>query len=195
MKLHLASRDRSQLLDVLWGFLIYAVGDLIGQVILRQVSLVRTLGFGFIGGTVYALEIPIWFRLIEGTTCRPDEQSRLRWLFRRPAEDGVCRFNSLGRTIAALVYFNPVWLARHMFFISCLTSLAAGTALGSPGTVFVRLIPVACKSFLVKIPLAFIGNYAVQNWIPLRGRFAGSAAFSAVNAVWYAVSKVLFGGR
>jgi hypothetical protein len=195
MRFQFEPLDRWQLLDMLRGFLIYAAGDLIGQVIVGQASLVRTIGFGFIGATIYALEIPIWFRLIEGTTCDPAQQPRLRGLFRNPDESGICRLNSVGKTIMALVYFNPVWLARHMFFISLLNCLATNTPLGNPWLVFVHLLPVAGKSFLIKIPLALAGNYVVQNFVALRWRFVGSATFSAINAVWYAVSKVIFGGR
>jgi len=152
--------------DILRGALIYAGGDLVASLILNQFSPARTLGMILIGGTIYALEIPRYFRWIDGKTATLSA-------FRR----------TLGRTGLALLYFNPLWIARHLAFIR----LFSGRAL-LPG----ELLRLGLQSFLWNIPISFVANYLIQNRVPLRHRFMASALFSALMAIYYAVSEVIF---
>jgi hypothetical protein len=55
-----------------------------------------------------------------------------------------------------------------------------------------HLIGVATRSFLMNVPLSVAGNYLIQNVIPLRHRFLRSALFSAMMAIYYAVSSYWF---
>jgi len=54
------------------------------------------------------------------------------------------------------------------------------------------LIRIGSLSFLVNIPLSIIANYVIQNKIRLRWRFFSSAVFSALMAIYYALSVVFF---
>jgi hypothetical protein len=121
-----------------------------------------------VGGTVYAIEIPNYFR----------------WIDRKsPARPGLSA--SIRRTLLALLYFNPLWIARHLFFIRCFS--------GQWEAISVELLRLGTYSFFANIPLAFLANYLIQNKLPYEWRFASSAAFSALMAIYYAWSEVLFG--
>lgn len=153
--------------DVVRGVLIYSSGDTVASLILSEFSLTRLLGMMVIGGTVYALEIPNWFRWIDGRTSRFQG-------FRR----------SLARTGLALLYFNPLWIARHLLFIQIVSLRFSGIGWG--------LLRTALYSFAVNIPLAGAANYIIQNRIPLKYRFLASAVFSSMMAIYYALSRAIF---
>lgn len=148
------------------GALIYSGGDLAACLILNRFSIGRTLGLVVVGATLYALEIPNYFR----------------WIDRKTAMLSTLR-RTLGRTGLALLYFNPVWIARHLGLIR----LFSGNPL-APG----QLIRIGMRSFLWNIPIAILANYLIQNRIHLRHRFMASAIFSALMAVYYALSEVFF---
>lgn len=153
--------------NVLRGVLIYSIGDTIAAIILGQFMIDRMLGIMFVGGTVYALEIPNYFRWIDHVV---------------PQDGGLA--GVVKRTALAMLYFNPLWIARHMFFI-LLFSLRLPE-------VDWQLFVTASWSFLVNIPISFAGNYVIQNKIPLDWRFFASAVFSSLLAIYYAVSLVVF---
>lgn len=92
---------------------------------------------------------------------------------------------SLLRTGLAILYFNPLWIARHLLFIQIFS--------GNWGGISFNLLKLGLYSFLVNIPIAFMANYVIQNRISLKWRFLASAVFSSLMAVYYALSKVLFG--
>lgn len=194
IKINLAPHDRNQLLDMVRGFLVYSLGDLIAQIILKQTSITRTVGIGLIGATIYALEIPLWFRIIENTFCRATDKIRACRLFKEPNQNNQCLLNHKGRTLMALTYFNPLWIARHMFFIGLLNAISQGIAFSSPLHTYLSLLGIACKSFIINIPIAVIGNYFVQNKLSMKYRLTGSAVLSSICALWYALSKVIFKG-
>ncbi len=194
IKINIRDYDRVQFRNIVEGFLVYGLGDLVAQIFLGTPSLIRTLGIGFIGGTVYALEVPLWFRLIEGTCCQASDKIRACKMFKEPNQDNVCYLDYKGRTLMAMSYFNPLWIARHMFFLSLLNAISAGLVFASPFRVFWYLIPVAAKSFLFCIPVTVIGNYIVQNRISMRFRLIASAILSAICVFWYALSQVILGG-
>ncbi len=120
-----------------------------------------------IGATFYAFEIPNYLRWIDEkvTTLSPVKRA-------------------LQRTGLALAYFNPLWISRHLLFIA----IASGhwQAIGW------NLLWLGTMSWLGNIPISAIGNTIIQVKIPLKWRFFGSAAFSALMAVYYACSAVLF---
>jgi len=154
--------------DILRGLTIYSSGDSIAALLLGQFSWHRLVGMAFVGATVYAVEIPNVFR----------------WIDRVAGEPGL--ITSVKRTALALLYFNPVWIARHLFFIRLFS--------GDWHDVGWHLLRLGLLAFLANIPISLVANYLIQNAIPLRWRFLASAIFSALMAVYYAVSEVLFGG-
>ncbi len=125
------------------------------------------LGMMFVGGTVYAFEIPNYFRWIDTNTAG---MSGLR--------------GSLSRAGLAILYFNPLWIARHLLFIQMLQ--------GNWGSINWTLLRLGLYSFAANVPVAFTGNYVTQNRIPLRWRFLSSAVFSSLLAVYYALSQAIF---
>lgn len=154
--------------DALRGLLIYGVGDGVAAWLTGQFQLSRLLGIMVIGSTVYAMEIPHYFRWI-------DRQS--------PARPGWRA--SIPRTLLALLYFNPLWIARHLLFIRCFS--------GQWEAVSTDLLRLGASAFLANIPFAFLANYLIQNQLPSDWRFPSSAVFSALMAIYYASSEVLFG--
>ncbi len=125
------------------------------------------LGMMFIGGTVYAFEIPNYFRWIDTKTTGT---TGLR--------------GSLSRTGLAILYFNPLWIARHLLFIQIVQ--------GSWSSIDWNLLRLGLYAFMVNVPVAFAANYVIQNRIPLRWRFFSSAVFSSMLAVYYALSHAIF---
>lgn len=153
--------------NIIRGALIYATGDTIAALILGDFSWLRLAGMMFVGGTFYAFEIPYYFGLIE------------RWVKKR---EGFV--NSIYKTLLAMFYFNPLWIARHMFFIIVFSQKMESLSWG--------LLLIATWSFLINIPISLAGNYIIQNPVPLRWRFAVSATFSSLLAIYYAMSMVWF---
>jgi len=127
----------------------------------------RLLGMMLVGATFYAFEIPNWFRWIDLKT---KEKTGFRLI--------------LSRTILAILYFNPLWIARHLAFIQISS--------GHISQITWDILRVATLSFLGNIPISLIANYIIQNRIGFRFRFFASAVFSALMAIYYALSKVLF---
>ena len=120
-----------------------------------------------IGGTVYAFEIPNYFKWIDAKTTGIDN---LR--------------GSLSRTGLAILYFNPLWIARHLLFIQILKGGWSG--------INVSLLSLGLYSFAVNVPVALTANYVIQNKIPLKWRFFSSAVFSSLMAIYYAMSRIIF---
>lgn len=153
--------------DVVSGMVIYTTGDTFASLLLGQASLTRVLTLMAVGGLVYSVEVPSYFRFID----------------RRAKKDGTRR-TAVVRALLALLYFNPLWIGRHIFFLK----------LGQPAwdEIDQHLVQVALLSFAGNIPISFVGNLTIQNAVPLRLRFIASALFSAAMAVYYAVSSVWF---
>ena len=85
---------------------------------------------------------------------------------------------------SVLLYFNPLWIFRHLVIIK-IFSLQSEFS-------FKNLLIISSFSFLVNIPISFFGNFIIQNKIKLNHRFLASAIFSALMAVYYALSETLF---
>ena len=120
-----------------------------------------------VGATFYAFEIPNYFDWIVKKT------EHLKGL--KP---------TLTKTVLAILYFNPLWIARHLLFIKLFSSQFE--AIGF------NILEIAFWSFLVNIPISFLANYIIQNRFKLKWRFLGSAVFSAMMAIYYALSETLF---
>lgn len=123
------------------------------------------IGMAFIAATVYAIEIPNYFRWINART-----------------ESLGSGHAGARRTLFAMLYFNPLWIARHLAFVQLFS--------GNP--VSTNLIGIGFKSFLYNVPAGLLVNYLIQTKVPLKHRFIASSLFSAVMAVYYALSEVWF---
>ncbi len=146
--------------DILRGMLIYPAGDTAAALLTTGFSLPRLLGIMVVGALLYAWEIPAWFNCIGR------------------------RYTGIARTSMAVIFFNPLWIARHLAFISLFS--------GETADINSELLMVALKGFALNLPVSFAGNYLIQNRISLRWRFFSSAVFSSLLAVYYPLCKVLF---
>jgi len=153
--------------NILKGVLIYSAGDTIAAYLLDEFSIYRLLGMMLIGATIYAFEIPNYFAWIDRKTV---------------SNNGVKK--TLVKTGLAIAYFNPIWIWRHLLFIKIFS--------GNFDQIDLNLLLIASLSFLVNIPISFIANFIIQNKIHLRWRFLSSAIFSAIMAIYYALSETLF---
>lgn len=149
------------------GGLIYAGGDGIAMLIGGEFQVSRALGILLIGGTLYATEIPAYFR----------------WLDRRFGGPG--RWNPLKKALLAQAFFNPLWIARHLLFIRLCS--------GRWSEIDWSLLGIGLDSFLHMVPVGLLMNYMIQNRVPLGWRFLASAGYSALTAVYFALSEVWFG--
>jgi len=176
--------------EMLRGALIYSLGDTAGMLIRGEFVLTRALALALIGGTLYAREVPAWFRWIDRRFPR-ESAADGRGAGRAGDASGDASGAASGagvlarwrRALAALLYFNPLWIARHLLF------LKLGAGLWSEITP--ALLLVGARSFAVNLPLTALGNYVIQNRLPARQRFAASAIFSSLMAVSYALCEVL----
>ncbi len=135
--------------------------------LLNEFSWYRLIGMMLVGATVYAFEIPNYFD----------------WIVKKTQSLKGLKA-TLTKTGLAILYFNPLWIARHLLFIKFFSSQFE--AIGF------NLLEIALWSFLVNIPISFVANYIIQNRFKLKWRFLGSALFSAVMAIYYALSETLF---
>lgn len=117
-----------------------------------------------VGATFYAFEIPNYFDWIVKKT---EHQKGLK--------------ATLTKTGLAILYFNPLWIARHLLFIKLFS--------GQFESIGWNLLEIAFWSFLANILISFIANYVIQNQFILKWRFLASAIFSALMAIYYALSE------
>jgi len=120
-----------------------------------------------VGATVYAFEIPNYFD----------------WIVKK-TEYLIGIKATLSKTGLAILYFNPLWIARHLLFIKLFS--------GQFEAIGWNLFVIAFWSFLTNILISFIANYIIQNRFKLKWRFLGSAVFSAIMAIYYALSETFF---
>lgn len=153
--------------NILKGALIYSAGDAIAAFSLNEFSMYRVLGMMLVGATIYAFEIPNYFAWID-----------------RKTVSYIGFKKTLAKTGLAIAYFNPIWIWRHLLFIKIFS--------GNLEQINMNLFYIACISFLVNIPISFIANYIIQNRIQLAWRFLASAIFSALMAIYYALSETIF---
>lgn len=153
--------------DAFYGGLIYCAGDTIATLISSELQYSRMLGMLLVGSTLYAIEIPAYFR----------------WLARRFNNDGIK--NALLKMLLAAAFFNPLWIARHIVFIKLFS--------GAWQSVSLEVLWLASSSFMYCLPVVLPANYLIQNHVSLAWRFFASSVFSAMMAIYFSISEVLFG--
>lgn len=153
--------------NIVRGAVIYSAGDTIAALLLNEFSWFRLLGMVIIGATLYAFEIPNYFAWIDRKTKGLSSYKR-----------------TLAKTGLAIAYFNPIWILRHLVFIKLLSN--------DLNLIDIGLFRIALWSFLANIPISFVANYVIQNKVYLNWRFLASAIFSALMAIYYALSETIF---
>lgn len=149
-----------RLSSFLKGLTIYSAGDTAAALLTGGFSPARLSGIMAVGGLIYAREIPAWFDHIND------------------------RYRGFSRAGMAVLYFNPLWIARHLAFISLFS--------GRYTDIRWELLALATKSFAANLPVAFAANYLIQNRVPLKWRFFSSAVFSSIMAIYYPLCRVIF---
>jgi hypothetical protein len=157
-----------KLSNIIRGGLIYSIGDTIAALISSEFDWIRLVGIIVIGATIYAFEIPNYFK----------------WIDKKVAGKAGIK-PSMYRALLAMLYFNPLWIARHILFIRLL--------MGQFDQINLSILWVGLMSFLVNIPISLIANYIIQNLISLKHRFIASAIFSGLMAIYYSLSNHWFG--
>ena len=153
--------------NIIRGFLTYTSGDTVAAILQNQFSVTRMVGMMILGATVYAFEVPNYFKWIE-----------------IKLENKPTLANSLQRTALSLAYFSPLWVFRHLIFIKLFS--------GKMDEITWDLLRVAAVSFAINLPVSFSVNFIFQNKVPLHHRFLASAIFSALMAVYYALAATRF---
>jgi hypothetical protein len=151
----------------LTGALIYLSGDSIAALITGQFSLFRALGILLVGASFYAIEIQTYFAWIEKKMKNLPDRNR-----------------KVYKTFLALLYFNPLWIARHMVFIALFS--------GKLPDMDTQVLWLALTGFVYNIPVSVLANYLIQNVVSLHWRFPASASFSGLMAIYYSLIPVLF---
>lgn len=150
--------------DIITGLMIYGVGDAIAALLAGAFSIERCIGMACVGAFIYGLEIPHYFRWVAHRTANIQGRMAL-----------------VARTLYAMLYFNPLWVARHLAFIALLS-----------GQSLEGLLWVALQSFASALPITVSANFIIQNKVPLKYRFAASACFSCCMAIFYPLVASLF---
>lgn len=153
--------------NIIRGAIIYSVGDTVAALVLAEFSVYRLLGMMLVGAIIYSFEIPNYFAWIDKIT---------------KAYQGTKK--TLAKTGLAIAYFNPIWIFRHLAFIKLFSC--------DFDQINSNLMLIAFWSFLANIPISVIANYMIQNKVKLDWRFMASAIFSALMAVYYALSETIF---
>lgn len=181
----------SQLIQLFVGWFMYPAGDLLGQLLMGQFSFSRMIVLTLVGGVIYKWEIPRWFSHIEKQNFKAQTIDKYKVLkpFTQTLENGQIKFNWIGKTLCASLYFNPIWIFRHLLFI--LLAITPLTALVFPDFLTSTLI-IATISFFTNLPITVVGNYLIQEHLSLKYRFMGSALLTTVLNIKYAIEFVYF---
>ena len=163
--------------------LIYPLGDAIAQLILHEFSFYRVLSLTILALVFYQWEIPTWFQFLDSIEISNQKTTTIPMFHTVLHQDS--KLNWLGRTVGAMIYFNPLWIARHMFFIS----LSRGN-LESVGfnALILSSVILGTKSFLVNLPISILGNFIVQVKLKLEHRFLGSVILTSLLTICYAMA-------
>lgn len=184
MKAFLRSQNS---INLFIGWCLYPLGDLIGQLLLGKFSGGRLLVMTLMGGLVYRYEIPLWFKWLD--SIKFSKSSHLPKILFTESNDSLA-LSWVGRTLGAMLYFNPLWIARHVALIQY-ASDGFKWKLSFPESLS-ELLKVGVHSFLTNLPISLVGNYIIQKKLPLKYRFAGSATLSCLLSVAYAVEYHFF---
>ena len=153
--------------NIFTAIIVYGIGDSIATLIVNNFLWTRLLGIVVVGATIYALEIPNYFFWIE---------SKIK--------NKTLKKKAFQKTFLALLYFNPLWIFRHLVFIKWFSNDFDFSYKG--------LFLISIYSFLINIPISIFGNFIIQNKISLKHRFLASGIFSALMAIYYALSETIF---
>lgn len=153
--------------NILTGMLIYGIGDGVAALISGEFLWVRMIGMSMVGALLYSVEIPHYFR----------------WVATKAQLYPPLKATML-RTLLAMLYFNPLWIARHLLFIRWFSNDVVDS----------DLVILALQSFLTALPLTVAANFFIQNVIRLPQRFAASALFSCLMAIIYPLLERYFKG-
>jgi hypothetical protein len=149
------------------GFFVYSAGDTIATLLAGNFSIARMIGMAFLGAAIYAIEIPNWFLFIDKV--EPNKGTM------------KSKFKRIGLAVA---FFNPIWIARHMLFISLFS--------GKWASISWNILGAASMSFITNIPFSIFVNYCIQNKLRPEWRYYASSIFSASMAILYAMGAVWF---
>jgi hypothetical protein len=153
--------------NIIRGALIYTIGDSTAALIVDEFSLLRLLAILFLGGVVYAFEIP----------------NLLLWINDHYYADSF-KNKFLGALIFSF-YFNPLWIARHLLIINLFQ--------GNFDAISWDLLTIGFRSFIYSLPFVFPMNYMVTNVVRYNWRFTVSGIISGIMALYYALSESIFG--
>ncbi len=148
------------------GAVVYALGDSIATLMTGQFLFQRMLGMMVLGGGLLAWEIPTYFQYLERRFHQPGYR------------------NAIKRMMLAALFFNPLWIARHMLFIKVFA--------GQWQEIALNILMIASQSFIYCFPVSLLVNYTIQNKVPLSWRFTVSSSYSALMAIYFALSEVFF---
>ena len=124
------------------------------------------MGILFLGGLVYAFEIPNY----------------LRWLAKKFYKDEL--YTKILSSVLFTLYFNPLWIARHLLILNLFK--------GNFDQITWDLLRIGFDSFIYSFFFTLPVNYIIINKIPVKWKFAVTAVFSSSMAVFYALSEVIF---
>ncbi len=168
MQIHTVKRiSQIRNFSALLGGIIYMSGDTIATLMISEFGFIRVVGIFIVGCTLYAWEIQKYFRFIE-------KKVSLYHGWKKASR----------KAMMALIYFNPLWITRHLCFIYIFSGRASEISLS--------LFITGLVAFLVNIPVSIVANFVIQNKIPLSFRFWASAIFSGIMAIYYSMSSVWF---
>lgn len=154
--------------DIFWGGILLALSDSIAAIMTDQFTWIRFVGMLIIGATLYAIEIPNYFYWLEKFT-----DNHFKGLKRKVL-----------KSVAVVIFFNPLWIFRHYIFIYLL--------IGEFDLINLPLLKSASISYAFNVPISLIGNYLIQNKMPLKWRFIGSSVFSVIMILYYTMGQVWF---
>ncbi|MEJ2614989.1 MAG: hypothetical protein P8Z35_08525 [Ignavibacteriaceae bacterium] len=124
------------------------------------------MGILFLGGIVYAIEIPNY----------------IKWLGNKFYKDDLS--SKILSTLLFTLYFNPLWIARHLLILNIFK--------GSFNQINWDLLRIGFYSFIYSFFFTLPVNYIIINKVPKKWKFAVTAVFSSSMAVFYALSEVIF---
>ena len=148
------------------GGVVYALGDSIASLVTGDFQYQRMLGMLILGGGLLAWEIPTYFQYLERRFNQPGYMIAIK------------------RTVLAALFFNPLWIARHMLFIKVFAGRWQEIALD--------ILVISTQSFIYCFPVSLLVNYIIQNKVSLKWRFVVSSFYSALMAIYFALSGVFF---
>ncbi|MEB3286248.1 MAG: hypothetical protein VKJ04_01970 [Vampirovibrionales bacterium] len=177
------------------ALILYSAADFVAQLIVGEFYPWRLVVLSLVGISVYRVEIPRWFSWIENFRLDEAALSKRPWLGgvmahcpnsdERLPHSGSYRLKPIFKGICSTLYFNPLWIARHMLVLELATH-PAKIKLGLAALMAYCLL-LGAKAFVINAPLSVCLNYILQNKIALRYRFIGSVFVSGFFGILYSL--------